>query len=90
VLLLAVACQKLIGSADSSRHRPEHMSYPAGDVTRHPAKLNLVERPRTRRKISRRSDCSQAVNMALNLMAENSLYVLVWRPEQDSNLRPTA
>ena len=66
------------------------MSYSAGDVARHPATLSLVERRRTRRKISRRSDCSQAVNMALNLMAKNSLYVLIWRPEQDSNLRPTA
>ena len=36
------------------------------------------------------SDCSQAVCIALNGMAKNILHVPVWRPEQDSNLRPTA
>jgi len=36
------------------------------------------------------SDCSQAVYIALNGMAKNVIHVLVWRPEQDSNLRPTA
>ena len=36
------------------------------------------------------SDCSQAIYIALNGMAKNIFHVLVWRPEQDSNLRPTA
>jgi hypothetical protein len=36
------------------------------------------------------SDCSQAVYIVLNGMAKNILHVPVWRPEQDSNLRPTA
>ena len=36
------------------------------------------------------SDCSQTVYIALNGIAKNVIHVLVWRPEQDSNLRPTA
>ena len=66
------------------------MSYYGRDVARHTATLSLVRRRRTRRKISPRSDCSQAVNMPRHTKAKNSIYLPVWRPEQDSNLRPTA
>jgi hypothetical protein len=91
VLLLARGLLKLIGSQfGRGGYVPEHMSYSVSDVERHPAVLSLVERRRTRRKVSRRSDCPQAVDMPLDTMAKTSLYLPVWRSEQDSNLRPTA
>ena len=91
MLLLARGLLELMApSLAPGAYVPEHMSYSVSDVERHPAALSLVGRRRTRRKVSRRSDCSQAVDMPSDTMAKTSLYLPVWRPEQDSNLRPTA
>jgi hypothetical protein len=56
----------LAPSLAPSEQRLEYTSHSGRDVERHPATSGLVERRRGRRKISRRSDCSQAVNMPLN------------------------
>ncbi len=101
--LSLVAClhnRRSPAGAGSGRGLPEIDWLPAdtvpdicpilGGIVRHPATLSLVRRRRTRRKICPRSDCSQAVNMPLDTMAKNSIYLPVWRPEHDSNLRPTA
>jgi hypothetical protein len=67
-----------------------HVTQPGGAVERHPATLSLIDRHRTRREICRRSDCLQAVNIALKLKNDKFSLPARLRPEQDSNLRPTA
>jgi hypothetical protein len=47
-------------------HWPEHMSQSGSDVQRRPATRDCIERRRSRCRISRRRDCSQAVNKPLN------------------------
>jgi hypothetical protein len=67
MLALVVACRELIASRLApSEHRLEYMSHSGRDVERHPATSGLVGRRRSRRKTSRRSDCSEAVNLPLN------------------------
>ena len=69
--------------------RPEHMSQSGSVVQPHPATQDFIERHRKRRTISRRAIARKQLTRSWTECRENSLPADL-RPEQDSNLRPTA